>query len=51
VAHADGVGGEAGIGGPFGLAEALAEDGIEAVVAATNQDVAVGGWEGFVRHD
>jgi len=51
VAHADGVGGEAGIGGPFGLAEALAKNGIQAVVAAADQYIAVGGWKGFVWHD
>jgi len=36
VAHTDGVGNEAGIAGPFGLAEALAENGVEAVVTATD---------------
>ena len=36
MAHADGVGGEAGIGGPFGLAEALAENGVQAVITATD---------------
>ena len=51
MAHADGIGDEARIGGPFGLAEALAEDGVEAVVAAADQDVAIGCWKGFVWHN
>lgn len=42
---------ESGVGFPVGLAQAVAQDSEEAVVAAAEEDVAVGGLECFVRDD